>query len=67
MKGGLIKYFHDLRFDKKHHLGLGDIRLTLDQQKEICSEWTKMMKRIKELEEWYDDAYQAGLERSEIE
>jgi len=35
----LMKRFHDyfrkLRFDDKHHLGLGDIRLTLDQQEEL--------------------------------
>lgn len=29
------KYFLDLRFNAKHHLGLGDIRLTLGQQDEI--------------------------------
>ena len=31
------KYFERLRFDKAHHLGLGDIRLTIAQQEEICS------------------------------
>jgi len=46
MKGGLIKYFHDLRFNKNHHLGLGDIRLTIGQQKEICKEWAKMNKKL---------------------
>lgn len=29
------KYFEALRNDEKHHLGLGDIRLTLAQQEEI--------------------------------
>lgn len=28
-------YFNKLRFDKNHHLGLGDIRLTIGQQEEI--------------------------------
>lgn len=28
--------FKQLRFDKNHHLGLGDIRLTIAQQEEIC-------------------------------
>lgn len=28
--------FKQLRFDKNHHLGLGDIRLTIAQQDEIC-------------------------------
>jgi len=57
MEGGLIKYFHDLRFNKKHHLGLGDIRLTIAQQEEICNEWAKMVKHIKELEEWIDNYF----------
>ena len=29
------EYFKKLRFDKNHHLGLGDIRLTIGQQEEI--------------------------------
>jgi hypothetical protein len=28
--------FKQLRFDKNHHLGLGDIRLTIAEQDEIC-------------------------------
>jgi hypothetical protein len=28
-------YFDKLRHDKNHHLGLGDIRLTVAQQQEI--------------------------------
>ena len=32
----LRKCFEQLRFDKNHHLGLGDIRLTIGQQEEIC-------------------------------
>lgn len=28
-------YFSKLRFDKNHHLGMGDIRLTIAQQEEI--------------------------------
>jgi hypothetical protein len=31
----IIKYFETLRFNPKHHLGLGDIRLTIAQQDEI--------------------------------
>ena len=30
-------WFKKLRFDEKHHLGLGDIRLTIAQQEEIVS------------------------------
>jgi len=29
------EYFQNLRFNDKHHLGLGNIRLTLAQQAEI--------------------------------
>lgn len=32
----LRKCFEQLRFDKNHHLGFGDIRLTIAQQEEIC-------------------------------
>jgi hypothetical protein len=32
----LRKCFEQLRFDKNNHLGLGDIRLTIAQQDEIC-------------------------------
>ena len=28
-------YFNKLRFDKRHHLGLGDIRITMGQQEAI--------------------------------
>lgn len=30
-------YFYKLRFDKNHHLGLGDIRLTVAQQDELVA------------------------------
>ena len=33
----LEKYFLKLRFDPSHHLGLGDIRLTLGQQDELLA------------------------------
>ena len=39
----LAEYFKKLRFDKNHHLGLGDIRLTRAMQDEII-EGTKMKK-----------------------
>jgi hypothetical protein len=31
----LHDYFRTLRFNPKHHLGLGDIRLTLGQQDQL--------------------------------
>lgn len=33
--GELRDYFEKLRFDPNHHLGMGDIRLTMGQQEEI--------------------------------
>lgn len=35
------KYFNNLRFDKSHHLGLGDIRITIAQQEEIINKIKK--------------------------
>ena len=39
----VIDYFHTLRFDPKHHLGLGDIRLTVAQQEEIIEMVDKIL------------------------
>ena len=33
----LDNYFRAMRFDPKHHLGLGDIRLTLGQQTDLLA------------------------------
>lgn len=35
-KWDIRKCFEQLRFDKDHHLGMGDIRLTIRMQEEIC-------------------------------
>lgn len=35
-KWDIRKCFEQLRFDKDHHLGMGDIRLTIGMQEEIC-------------------------------
>lgn len=35
MKAEIESIFKNLRHDKNHHLGLGDIRLTIAQQEEI--------------------------------
>ena len=53
----IMDYFKSLRVDKNHHLGLGDIRLTIGQQEEL-SEYFNFFKngydqlraRVKELE-----------------
>ena len=39
------KYFKKLRFDKNHHLGLGDIRITIYQQEEIEKEFERLKKK----------------------
>lgn len=53
MKTAVIeKYFKKLRFDKNHHLGLGDIRLTVAQQ-EMIIDYLKSLtpaKRITDME-----------------
>lgn len=43
----LKRCFRELRFDDKHHLGLGDIRLTVSQQDEICDLVKKFYKKRK--------------------
>ena len=43
------KYFEELRFDKNHHLGLGDIRITIAQQEEIIAEIQRLKKRVNSL------------------
>jgi hypothetical protein len=35
------KYFEELRFNDKHHLELGNIRLTISQQEEIIDLFNK--------------------------
>lgn len=44
-KWSLAKYFEQLRFDEHHHLGLGDIRLTIGQQEELCVLIDKLYQR----------------------
>jgi hypothetical protein len=39
----LEEFFLKLRFDKNHHLGLGDIRLTLAQQDELIAAFAPKM------------------------
>jgi Pyruvate/2-oxoacid:ferredoxin oxidoreductase delta subunit len=41
MKEFIKKYFEKLRHNKKFHLGLGDIRLTVAMQEEILKELEK--------------------------
>lgn len=43
----LAEYFSKLRMDKNHHLGLGDIRLTLSQQYEIYKMVEKKLNKMR--------------------
>lgn len=50
--------FEKYRFDPDHHLGLGDIRLTIAQQEEIEARIAKLEEALKELgneKNWYCD------------
>ena len=51
------KYLFDLRFDPKHHLGLGDIRLTAGQQNEISLEWAGLIEALDTLLQSHDNLY----------
>ncbi len=44
----LEKYFKKLRFDNDHHLGSGDIRLTISQQEEIIELVKKLINQNKD-------------------
>jgi hypothetical protein len=43
----LAEYFSKLRLDKNHHLGRGDIRLTLSQQYEIYKMVEKKLNKMR--------------------
>lgn len=43
------KCFEEIRFNKDYHLGLGDIRLTIGQQEEICKLVNKFYKNKNKL------------------
>lgn len=45
-KFGISAYFTELRFNDNHHLGLGDIRLTLAQQEEIIQYCKKLDEKM---------------------
>ena len=45
--------FKRLRFDKNHHLELGDVWITIGQQKEIESEFEELEKELKKMKEYY--------------
>ena len=50
------EYFNKLRHDDKHHLGLGDIRLTIGQQEEI----------IRLIEEEFKKVYLPQVSNNEV-
>jgi hypothetical protein len=43
------EYFRKLRFSKEHHLGLGDIRLTIAQQEELTTLHKKEVEELRTL------------------
>ncbi len=53
----IAEYFRKLRFDPKFHLGLGDIRLTIGQQREIVDLVSIMSNRLCEVDklDWLED------------
>jgi hypothetical protein len=51
------KYLFDLRFDPHHHLGMGDIRLTADQQNEISLEWAGLVEALDTLLQSHANLY----------
>lgn len=44
-----MKTFRELRFDPNHHLGMGDVRLTIDMQDEIEQEVEQLRKDKEQL------------------
>jgi hypothetical protein len=42
-------WFRGLRFNEAHHLGLGDIRLSIGQQDEIAAEFALLRKAVLQL------------------
>ena len=41
------EYFRKLRFDKNHHLGLGDVRLTIGMQEELIAKNAELLDALK--------------------
>ena len=52
----LNEYFKLLRFDPKHHLGLGDIRLTMAQQEELEADNQRQAEEIEKYREALESA-----------
>lgn len=44
----LREQFKALRFDPDHHLGLGDVRLTIAQQDDLCDDYDALAARLAE-------------------
>lgn len=52
----LRECFSQLRNDKNHHLGMGDIRLTIDQQDQISDIFDKYTGAINRSKFWEESA-----------
>lgn len=46
-ESNIRQYFRTLRFSEHHHLGLGDIRLTMSQQEEVIRKFEELEDQIK--------------------
>lgn len=49
------RMFDELRFDRNHHMGLGDIRLTIAQQDEVVAEAERLAARLAEAERFIEE------------
>jgi len=60
IRPGTYEWFQELRHDPKVHLGLGDVRLTMDQQDEISNYIAKLEDLLLGVEDFLDDLPSAG-------
>jgi len=54
--------FEKMRFDETHHLGLGDVRLTIGQQQELEEENAELLKDRERLEWLAENEYAPSVQ-----
>ncbi len=60
--------FHQLRHDPAHHLGLGDVRITISQQQEIEQVVTDLLAALEEIADYRgSEADRGGKAEYEIQ
>ena len=52
---GNADWFRNLRFDKNHHMGMGDIRLSIDQQEQLTAALAQARADVEVLLRYVDD------------